>query len=344
MKIAKIIRPVIGLAVVGTIAYFGVNYYLERQAEAPDPNEVWSSGVVEAVEVRVGTKIAGPIEELLVEEGDEVVRDQLIAKIETTDYELQLEGAEAALGQSRALYQDTLKGLRQEEITQLEEVMRAKEAAYERVRIDYERKQELAAQKVLAVHEADLARKQMETAYNEWQSAQQQVRIARMGKRQDQIEAARQQVQQAEATIAELRKKIADGEIRAPLDGRVSIKNMEAGEIATIGATIVTVIDLERPWVRVFVPEDKLGRVKLGMEAEIISDSFPDKTYRGIIRYISPEAEFTPKNVQTKEERVKLVYALKIYIDNPEQELKPGMPVDAVIRLDQEADGGNDRH
>ena len=136
--------------------------------------------------------------------------------------------------------------------------------------------------------------------------------------------------------LDEIKQKLADSEVLSPLNGRVSIKNMEQGEIAATGSTIVTVIDLKRPWVRVYIPEDKLGRVKLGMKAEIISDSFADKTYEGIIRYISPEAEFTPKNVQTQQERVKLVYAIKIYLDNPDQELKPGMPVDSVIRLEQQ--------
>jgi len=111
-------------------------------------------------------------------------------------------------------------------------------------------------------------------------------------------------------------------------------KHVEPGEIIAPGTPAVTVADLRNIWLKIYVPEPQLGRVKLGQAAGITTDSYPGKVYRGRVTFINSEAEFTPKNVQTQEERVKLVFAVKITVDNPAQELKPGMPADAKIALD----------
>ncbi|WP_318258534.1 efflux RND transporter periplasmic adaptor subunit [Geobacter anodireducens] len=122
-------------------------------------------------------------------------------------------------------------------------------------------------------------------------------------------------------------------ELKTPVKGVVLRKNVEGGETVTAGTPIFTVGDLEHPWVKIYVKEDKLGLVKLGQKAEVTVDTYPGKTFEGVVTYISPEAEFTPKNVQTQEERVKLVFGIKVNVDNPNQELKPGMPADVRIRL-----------
>jgi len=124
-----------------------------------------------------------------------------------------------------------------------------------------------------------------------------------------------------------------DTVITAPVSGVVLRKNSEAGETVAAGAAVYSLGDLENPWIRVYVKEDKLGLVKLGQKAEVMTDSFPNKTYLGIVTMISSEAEFTPKNVQTQEERVKLVFALKVSVKNENGELKPGMPADVKIIL-----------
>jgi HlyD family secretion protein len=335
MHVVKVIRIVVILAVLGTAGYFGITWLLDQDARKIDPNVIRTSGVVEAVEVRVGSKIAGPLAEVLVEEGDTVAAGQVVARVDIVDYSLRLAGAEAAVKQARSLYQDSQKGLRPEEIAQIESAVAAKQALYERAKIEYDRTRALAETGVAPIHQAELARKAMEAARMDMEASQDMVRIAKLGSRADRVRAAAHALEQAEAAVAEIRQKLADGEITAPSAGRVSIKNMETGEIVGAGGTIITLVDLDRPWVRVYVPESKLGRIRLGMAATILSDSFKGKEYVGTIRYISSEAEFTPKNVQTEEERVKLVYAIKIYVDNPNQELKPGMPVDAVIRLGQ---------
>jgi HlyD family secretion protein len=334
-KVIKIVRAVAVLAVIIAAASYGIYYYYDVYNKPVDPNLLLTSGVIEAVEVKVGSKTGGEITELLVDEGDEVAEGQVIARVESTELQIQLEGVRAAVERSQALLDDLKRGLRPEEIQQLETIAQLKEANLERARLDYDRKAKLAQEKAVPVHEADIARTVFEAAQKDLETSQEQVRIAKLGSRKDQIEAARWAFKQAESQVLQLQKRIADTEVVSPISGRVSIKNMERGEIAAPGATVVTVVDLKRPWVRVFVPENKLSRVRLGMKAEILSDAFPDKVYEGVIRHIATEAEFTPKNVQTQEERVKLVYAVKVYVDNPNQELKPGQPVDARIRLNQ---------
>jgi HlyD family secretion protein len=334
-KIVGRIRKVALFLVIITIVAFATYYYINVYNRPEDPNLLKTSGVIEAVEVRVGTKIGGVIDELAVEEGDQVAAGQVVARIETTDLNIQLEGAGAAVEQAKALLADIKRGLRAEEIEQLETIAKLKKANLERVEIDYNKKKALAEKDALPKHEAEMAQKLVEAAQKDYESALELVKIAKLGSREDQIKAAEFSLERAKTSVAQLEQRISEGTIFSPIEGRVSVKNMELGEIAAPGGTIITLVDLERPWVRVFVPENKLGRIRLGMTAEIYSDSFPDKVYKGVIRHIATEAEFTPKNVQTQEERVKLVYAVKVYVDNPNQELKPGQLVDAYIRLDQ---------
>jgi HlyD family secretion protein len=139
------------------------------------------------------------------------------------------------------------------------------------------------------------------------------------------------QMSQASLKTSEVR--LRDSVIYATLNGVVLRKNVEAGETVGTGTSIFTIGDLENPWIKVYVKEDKLGLVKLGQPVQVTTDSYPGKIYEGTVTYISSEAEFTPKNVQTREERVKLVFGVKVSVKNVNSELKPGMPADVRINL-----------
>ena len=141
------------------------------------------------------------------------------------------------------------------------------------------------------------------------------------------------QVQQASAALKNADVKLSDTVIYAPISGIVLKKNVEEGETVSSGTPIVTIGDLENPWIKVYVKEDKLGFVKLGQKVEVKTDTYPDKRYSGSVTFISSEAEFTPKAVQTQEERVKLVFGVKVSVQNQNDELKPGMPADVKILL-----------
>ena len=181
------------------------------------------------------------------------------------------------------------------------------EAEQERSRKDYERAVALVEKEVIPPQQLDAAKKSYDAT------------IA--------------QLRQTRAALAASQDRLRDMVITAPVSGVVLRKNSEAGETVAAGAAVYSLGDLENPWIRVYVKEDKLGLVKLGQKAEVMTDSFPNKTYLGIVTMISSEAEFTPKNVQTQEERVKLVFALKVSVKNENEELKPGMPADVKIIL-----------
>ncbi|HWR71806.1 MAG TPA: efflux RND transporter periplasmic adaptor subunit [Nitrospirota bacterium] len=141
------------------------------------------------------------------------------------------------------------------------------------------------------------------------------------------------QAQQAAAAVRMSEVRLGDTVIYSPAAGVVLRKNIEPGETVQAGVPIFSIGDISNPWIKVYVKEDKLGLVKLGQKAVITTDSYPDKTYEGIVTYISSEAEFTPRNVQTREERVKLVFGVKVSVKNQNDELKPGMPADVKILL-----------
>jgi len=141
------------------------------------------------------------------------------------------------------------------------------------------------------------------------------------------------QLQLSQASLRTAEVKLKDSVMYAPLNGVVLRKNSEEGETIGAGTMVVTIGDLENPWVKVYVKEERLGAVKLGQKAVVTVDSFPNKQYDGVVTYISSEAEFTPKNVQTREERVKLVFGVKVSVKNQNNELKPGMPADVSIQI-----------
>jgi HlyD family secretion protein len=180
-----------------------------------------------------------------------------------------------------------------------------------------------------ALDKATLA---VELARRQRDQAAEQLALLQQGPRPERIAAARAQLSQAEAAVATLDATLANSRIRAPFAGVVTVRHREPGEIVGAGAAVVTLMNPDDRWVRIYVPENRLGKVAVGQPAEITSDTFPGKRYAGEVAFIASSAEFTPKNVQTTEERVKLVYAVKVRVTgDPGQELKPGLPAD--VRL-----------
>jgi HlyD family secretion protein len=155
-----------------------------------------------------------------------------------------------------------------------------------------------------------------------------------MKRREQELATRRSEISRSNASVALIDSQLADTIATSPVDGVVLVKSADVGEILAPGTTVVTVGDIDHPWLRGYVNETDLGRVKLGSKAKVTTDSYPGKTYWGRVSFIASEAEFTPKQIQTQQERVKLVYRIKIEIDNPRHELKSNMPADAEIALD----------
>lgn len=257
-------------------------------------------------------------------------------------------------------------GSRPQELRMAQAEVRETRATMVNAQAEFERQEALFRDGIVARQSRDAARTAFEVAAERHKNAVERLNLVEEGPRLEEIRRAeaevrqaraalrlaqtgelevalkRQQVATLEATIARDRAALAAAEVqlgytalRSPKAGVVLRKHVEPGEMIAAGTPAVTVADLREVWLKIYVPEPQLGRIKLGQRAEITTDSYPGKVYPGTVTFINSEAEFTPKNVQTREERVKLVFAVKIAVENPDQELKPGMPADARVLVNR---------
>jgi len=291
------------------------------------------SGNVEVTECNVGFKVAGKIAALTVDEGARVKEGDLIAELSSGDVRALVDQNRAALEEAKVKLAELKAGSRHQEIVKARADSASLEAELVRARKDFERAETLYQNGAISASRFDAAKSTYETRLGQLRSVRQQQSLVEEGPRREDIRAAELRVKQLEALVASTEEKLADTRLYAPISGVVFRKNVELGEIVQAGAAVFTVGDLDRPWVKVYVKEDKLALVKLGQKAKITVDTYKDRVYEGTVTFISSDAEFTPKNVQTQEERVKLVFGVKVTVTNKDQELKPGMPADVRISL-----------
>jgi len=280
-----------------------------------------------------------------------------LAELEAGSRPEEIAQAEASAQQAKARLDEMLAGSRPEELSAAEAVLRRAKAEAARARLDAERYEGLYKKEIVSAQQYDLARTGYETALARQREAEEQYKLVKEGPRKEQIEQARaawlqaqerfvlvkkgprrETIEQARARLQQAKEALAVAETRlgyatltSPLAGVVLSKNVEPGEFVAAGTPIVTVGDLENVWLRAYINETDLGRVKVGQRVRVTTDTYPDKRYEGRVSFIASQAEFTPKSVQTEKERVKLVYRVKVDIRNPNMELKPGMPADAEI-------------
>ena len=295
----------------------------------------------------------------------ESVRDSLNLTIQLKKKMLDadIQKAQAGVSAADARYRTLQTGSREEEIAEAAAARDQARATAENRERDYLRMKDLYERRIIAFRQYDDAQTAYAAAQSALKAVEERYKLVKSGPRQEAIQegaanlsasdatlnASRSgtieikklesdarvlvsQIEQAKAALAIAEDDLKQSRLEAPFDGFITVKDVEAGEFVQPGAPVITIARLDIVSVKTYIPETQLGRVRLGQQAEIISDSFPDKIYSGAVTYISPEAEFTPKNVQTTEERIKLVYRIKITLANPNQELKGGMPVDVVIR------------
>ncbi len=363
-----------------------------RQGE----NTITLSGNIELTQVNIAFKTAGRLIGLPIEEGAEVKKGEVLARLDVEQLEKQrardlasvtvaetqlaqqktavefqrasleadLEARNAALKQAEARLQELLAGSREQERQQARASLEDARTQATLARDDWERAQTLFKTDDISRAQYDAYRTRFRSTEALVQQAEQRFSLVMEGPRKEDIDAARAQVgqaqasvKQAEATRLELKRKeqeletrraqieqaraqvalvetqIADGVVTAPVNGVVLVKSAEIGEVLAAGTPIATLGEIDKPWLRGYVREQDLGRIRTGMKAKVTTDSYPGKVYWGRISYISSQAEFTPKQIQTPEERIKLVYRIKIEVENPHHELKLNMPADAEIQL-----------
>jgi HlyD family secretion protein len=323
-------RRIVGAVVVATVA---IGFWVMSARDRDRDGLVGASGTVEATEAQIGFQAAGRIQDLAVREGETVTVGEELAHLDRSEAEARQQQAIAQAGAARALLEELERGSRKEEIRQGRAALAAAAERLRDAERDLERTQTLFEGGAVSREALDKARVTFDVAKSQYDQAQEQVTILETGPRREKIEAQRAQVAQAEAAVRVLDATLANMILRAPFDGIVTVRHREPGEIVAAGSPVLTVMNPADRWVRIYVPETRIGAVRLGQAAEITSDTYPTKIYLGEVVFISSQAEFTPKTVQTTEERVKLVYAVKVRItEDPTSDLKPGMPAD--VRLD----------
>ena len=289
------------------------------------------TGTVETTTVAVSFKVPGRLKERLVDEGQHVKAGQIVARLE--DDELKDERKVRAADQQAAqsALADLQAGSRREEIAATAATLARLKAEADRANRDAVRAEVLFQTEVIPRKELDAARAAKDAAAAAVREGEERLQLSKVGPRPDAVRAAQARLEGAGAarSLADIR--LGQAVLAAPLSGTVLAKHAEPGELLAAGSPVITVARLDEVWVRAYIPETQLGRVKLGQQATVTSDTWKGRSYQGTVSFIASEAEFTPRNVQTEAERVKLVYRIKITIANPKQELKPGMPVDAVI-------------
>ncbi|MFZ5875649.1 MAG: HlyD family secretion protein [Nitrospirota bacterium] len=323
----RVLIIVIAAAVAAAaIAWFSV------QPRDPAGDGLIASGTVEATDAQLGFQVAGRVSDIAAREGDPVNAGDELAHLDRTEMDARRRQAAAEVAAARAMLRELERGFRREEVEQGRAALAAATERLNDARRDLDRIERLREGGAASQESLDKARTAVDVAASQQRQAQEQVRILESGPRSETIEARRAQLAQADAAAATIDATLANMTVRAPFAGIVTVRHREPGEIVSAGAPILTVMNPDDRWVKIYVPEIRIGAVRIGQAATITTDTFPDKPYRGAVVFVASEAEFTPKTVQTAEERVKLVYAVKVRItDDPTHDLKPGMPAD--VRL-----------
>lgn len=318
-----------------TIAFLGLVLSLSPGCrKAANNGLIRVTGTIESRSARISPRVNGRVLRVLVEEGQSVEPGQVLVELDHEYLDLQLRQAEASVAAARAQLELLRKGARSEDIAQAEQQLNQAEISLAQARKDAERFRSLYEKGSATQKQKDDAETRLALAEAQYNQAQEALKKIKSLARPEEIQAAEARLRQAEAAVDLLRKNIEDSTVTSPVKGVVTEKAVEPGELVNPGTTLVTISCLDPVHLWVYVTAGELGRVRLGGAAEVTIDSFPGKTFEGKIIYISPEAEFTPKNIQTKEDRVKLVFAVKIELPNPEGQLKPGLPAEAVIRTE----------
>ena len=339
-------RQVLSLAAV-TVASLAA---LAACANGDDEGRIRATGYVEATEVRVAAEVGGRVLEVAVDEGARIQPGVLIARIDPTDLQLALQRTRAERDGADAQLRLLQAGARPEDLRQAEAQLQAAEADGRAARAELE-----SASADLARFEALLSanagsRKQRDDAATRREQAAARVNGAderarasrealgrlRAGARRQEIDAARARVGAVDAQIASLEKNLADTRLVARVGGIVTTRLVDAGEMIAPGAPAVVITDLDHAWANVYVEEPYVPRIRLGDSVQVLTDA--GQRLPGRVSFVSPRAEFTPRNVQTANDRAKLVYRIKVAVDNREGVLKPGMPVEAEFAAEPARD------
>lgn len=324
----KRIRIIIPIAIVLAATVVWLVLRNGRTANAP----LMASGTVEATQADLGFEVPGRILEITAREGDSVSAGAELARLDTRQLRAGLEGARAQLAAAEARLTELERGARPEELATAEASVRSATEQAQEAASEAERARTLFDGGAISRQALDRAQTAQQVAAAALQQTREQLALLRAGARVETIEAQRAVAGQASAAVSSAEAALANAVVTAPFAGIVTVRHRERGETVAPGAPALTVLDPNDRWVRIYIPEDQMGLLRIGLAAQIVSDTYPGRIYEGEIVFIGSQAEFTPRNVQTTAQRIKLVYPIKVRITgDPGFELKPGLPADVTF-------------
>lgn len=323
-------KPRVILIAVVVVAAAIITYVMVSGRNGADA--LSGAGTVEATDASLGFQVPGRIARVIPREGERVRAGDTLAVLDRAELLARRRQAAAQLAAARAMLQELERGSRAGELAQVRAADSAALARLADAQRDFDRTRRLFDGGAVPQEAFDKARMGLDVARNLRAQAAEQRGLVESGPREERIAGQRATAQAAEAALAQADAALANAVIVAPFDGVVTMRNREPGETVGAGAPVLTIVNLDDRWVRIYIAEDRIGQIRLGEQADITTDSHPDKHYAGSVSFIASEAEFTPRNVQTTAERVKLVFAVKVRIAaDSTVDLKPGMPADVSL-------------
>lgn len=290
-----------------------------------------STGTIESVNVTISSKVAGQIDALYFKEGDKIKEGDLLLTIDHDLLDIQLRQAQAGVDLAQAQYNLVKNGATKNDIKIQSDLVEQARINLDAAKTDRDRTENLYKENSITKQQYDNALSRYDLASAQYQTAKDNLIKIKNITRPEDIESARANLNKAISAYDLLKQNINDCSVYAPVNGIISKKFVEKGEIVNPQSSLLKISDLETVNLMIYVSETELGKVKLNETADVTVDAYKDKVYKGKVIFISPEAEFTPKNIQTKDERTKLVFGVKLEIPNPQFDLKPGMPADAKL-------------
>lgn len=324
-------KKLIAISILVLVALGG--WFLWRsQHSVGNGHELTLYGNVDVREVNLAFNGNQRIERMFVDEGARVNKGQVLAELDTRYLKADVDQAKAQVASQQQVLAALRAGSRPQQIGQARADVDGAKVDMDNARLNYQRLRELAARHLASVQQRDDARTAMDAAQARLDAARQTLALAIEGPRKEDIAAAADTLQAREAALALARNALEDAVLKAPADGIIRNRILEPGDMASPQQPAYTLALTNRIWVRAYVSETDLGRIHPGMAATVTTDSYPDKVYHGSIGYISPTAEFTPKSIETPDVRTTLVYQVRVYVSDADNQLRLGMP--ATVHVD----------
>ena len=335
----KIVIPLLVIFVLGAVGMF---LWLRTHRHEPPATALTLYGNIDIRQVQLAFNGSDRIDRMLVREGESVRQGQLLATLDAVRLRANVALLEAQLAAQQQVVARLKAGNRPEEIRKARADAEAARIEANNAERTYRRLNELVARTFVSKQQADDAKAAADAVRAKYEAAQATLRLAVLGPRAEDVAAASATLKANEAALAIARKQLADASLYAPADGIIQDRILEPGDMASPQLSVYTLALTDPIWVRAYAQGPDMGKIHQGMRAVVTTDSYPGKRYRAWLGYMSPSAEFTPKSVETTDVRSNLVYQVRVFVCNPQNELRLGMPATVSIPLaqPQSADAG----